>query len=131
MVNMENSVPWLFWLFPLALAIHNVEEALWLPAWSKSAGRFHKPVGTFEFVFAAVVLTDLLVVVTILSGSSGKQGLVTYLFFAFNFIVLLNVFFPHLAATAVLKKYCPGLLTGILLIVPITGFLLLFGYHNR
>lgn len=104
---MENSVPWLFWLFPLAFAIHNVEEALWLPAWSKSAGRFHKPVGTFEFVFAAVVLTDLSAVVTILSGSSGKQGQATYLFFAFNFMMLLNVFFPHLAATAVLKKYLP------------------------
>ena len=31
-------IPWFFWLFPVAFAIHNAEEALCLPAFSKSAG---------------------------------------------------------------------------------------------
>ena len=120
-------MPWFFWLFPLAFAVHNIEEALFLPGWSKSAGRFHKPVGEFEFVFALVVLTTASVVITVLAGSAGKQTLPSYLFFAFNFGMLVNVFYPHLTATIVLKRYCPGLFTGVLFLVPTTGYLLLYG----
>jgi hypothetical protein len=127
---MEISIPWLFWLFPVAFAIHNIEEALWLPAWSKSAGKFHKPVGTFEFRFAVLALTALSVTITLWFCLSGKQSPASYLFFAFNFVMLLNVLFPHFAATVTLRKYCPGLLTGVLLLAPTTGYLLLFGYHH-
>ena len=69
---MDNSAPWFFWLVPLACALHNIEEALFLPAWAKSAGTFHKPVGVVEFVFAIVVLTTVEVVITILASFSGK-----------------------------------------------------------
>jgi ABC-type uncharacterized transport system permease subunit len=44
--------------------------------------------------------------------------------------MLINVFFPHLVATIVLKKYCPGLLTGILFLIPTTVYILLFGYSK-
>jgi hypothetical protein len=128
---METSLPWFFWLFPAAFAIHNIEEALWLPAWSKSAGRFHKPVATFEFVFALIVITAISVILTVLFYSAGKQSLASYLYFAFNFGMFFNVFVPHLAATIVLKKYCPGLLTGLLFLVPTTLFILWYGYENE
>jgi hypothetical protein len=123
--------PWVFWLFPTAFAIHNIEEALWLPAWSQSAGRFHKPVGAFEFRFALVVLTSIAVVITALLCASGKQSIPSYLFFAFSFGMLVNVFAPHLTATLVLRRYCPGLLTGLLVVMPTTGFLLWFGYTKE
>jgi hypothetical protein len=127
---MKAPFPWFFWLFVAAFAFHNLEEALLLPAWTKAAGRFHKTVGTFEFVFALLVLTAASVVITVLFHSYGKQSLPAYLFFAFNFAMLVNVFFPHLAATIVLKKYCPGLLTGLLLVAPTTAFLLRYGYEH-
>lgn len=101
---METSVPWIFWLFPVVFAIHNLEEAVYLPHWSKSAGKFHKPIGAFEFRFAVIVLTAMSVVITIVFYMTGKQSIASYLFFAFNFGMLLNVFFPHLAATIVLWR---------------------------
>jgi hypothetical protein len=128
---MENSTPWFFWLFPLTFAVHNIEEALFLPAWSKSAGRFHKPVGVFEFVFTLVVLTTASVIITVLAGSAGKQTLPSYLYFAFNFGMLVNVLYPHLTATIVLKKYCPGLSTGMLFLVPTTGYLLFYRFDHH
>jgi hypothetical protein len=128
---MESSIPWFFWLFPAIFTIHNIEEALWLPAWSKSAGRFHKPVDTFEFVFALIVLTALSVVITVWFYSAGKQSPAAYLYFAFNFGMFVNVFAPHLAATIILKKYCPGLMTGLLLLVPTTFLILRYGYQNE
>jgi hypothetical protein len=127
----ETPLPWFFWLFPLAFAVHNIEEALWLPGWSQSAGRFHKPVGAFEFRFALIVLTLFATVITSFLYSSGKQTFPSYLFFAFNFGMLLNVVVPHLAATIVLKKYCPGLLSGIFLLLPTTAALLWYGYQHK
>ena len=44
-------------LFALAVTLHNLEEALLLPTWSRSAGRWHHPVGAREFRFAVAVLT--------------------------------------------------------------------------
>jgi hypothetical protein len=128
---METSISWFFWLFPIAFAIHNTEEALWFPAFSKSAGKFHKPVGTFEFAFAVSILTLFSIIITFLFFINGKQSFACYLYFAFNFGMLINVFFPHLVATIVLKKYCPGLLTGILFLIPTTVYILLFGYGNE
>ena len=63
---MQSVIPWFFWLFPIAFTIHNIEEALWLPAFSKSAGKFHKPVNSFEFAFALIILTLLSIIITFL-----------------------------------------------------------------
>jgi hypothetical protein len=128
---METSVPWFLWLFPIAFTIHNIEEAFFLPKWSKTAGKFAKPVNTFEFVFALIILTTISIIITALSFSYGKQSFPIYLFFTFNFGMLLNVLFPHITATIVLKKYSPGLLTGIFFLAPITISLLLYGYNNE
>jgi len=64
----EMSFPLLSWLFAVAITIHNLEEALWLPAWSQSAGRWHHPVGAREFRFAVGVLTTLAYIAACLSN---------------------------------------------------------------
>jgi len=128
---METSLSWFFWLFPISFALHNIEEALWFPVFSKSAGKFHKPVDTFEFVFAVTILTLFSIVITFLFFINGKQSLACYLYFAFNFGMLINVFFPHLVATIVLRKYCPGLVSGILFLIPSTIYILSYGYENE
>lgn len=112
------------WLFPLAITIHNIEEALRLPEWSARAARFHKPVGAFEFRFAVVVLTLLGYLVTVLSFFHGKGSVATGLFCAYCLAMLLNAFMPHLAATIALRRYAPGLATGLLINVPVTAWLL-------
>jgi len=117
-----------FWLFPVAFALHNIEEALWMPAFSQRAGGFHKAVGTFEFLFALIPITFLGVVITLWFCMAGKASLACYLFFAFNLCMLVNVFFPHVAATIVLRRYCPGLATGGVLLAPVTLYLLWLGY---
>ena len=44
-------------LFAAAVTIHNIEEAVRLPGWSRSAGRFHVAVTARSFRFAVTVLT--------------------------------------------------------------------------
>jgi hypothetical protein len=54
-VTFEN----LYFLFLLAVTLHNLEEAVWLPDWSQQAGRWHRPVEKIPFRFAVLVLTLL------------------------------------------------------------------------
>jgi len=112
------------WLFPIVITIHNIEEAVWLPAWSVHASRFHRPVGAFEFRFAVTVLTLLGYVITYLSAIHGSGSAATGLFCAYCLAMLLNALVPHLAATIVLRRYAPGLATGLLLNVPVTAWIL-------
>ena len=123
-------MPWIFWLFPIAFAIHNIEEAIWLPDYSKSASKFQKPVERFEFAFAVITLTILSFIITALFYFNGKLSFTGYLYFAFNFGILINVFFPHVTATLVLRKYSPGLLTGLLFLLPTTAYILIYGFEQ-
>ena len=115
------------WLFPAAITIHNLEEAIWLPGWSPTAGRWHAEVGAFEFRFAVVVLTALAWVVTGLSIAGGPGSLGAYLFGAYVAAMLINVVLPHLAATIGLRRYAPGLATALLLNAPVCTWILYAG----
>lgn len=51
----------------ISFIIHNLEEAIWLPNWSKYAGKYHKPVQTNEFLFALIIITILGIILTFLT----------------------------------------------------------------
>ena len=110
------------WLFAAAVTIHNVEEAIFLPDWSQTAGRWHAPIGAAEFRFAVVVLTLSAYVCAGLSTAGSVIG--TYLLCGYALAMLLNVFIPHLAATAVMRRYAPGTATAVCLNLPITVLLI-------
>jgi hypothetical protein len=107
------------WLFTVAVAAHNAEEAIWLPAWSKTASKWHPP----EFRFATVVLTLLANLAAALAGR-GKGSAGAYLAAGYALAMLLNVLFPHLLATLALRRTMPGTVTAVLLIMPASAALL-------
>ena len=113
------------WLFALALTLHNLEEAIWLPKWSQHAGRWHPKVSKFQFRFAVLVLTLLAYGIVLWSYWGGKGSLGDYLLSGYAFTMLLNAFFPHLIASIVLRRCAPGLFTALGLNVPVM-FMLLF-----
>ena len=114
----------LVWLFALAITVHNLEEAIWLPSWSKTAGRWHHPVNTGEFRFAVLVLTVLGYAVAALATFAGKESAGAYLIAGYALAMLLNVVFPHLLATIVMRRYAPGTITALFLNLPVTALLL-------
>lgn len=118
------------WLFVLAVAAHNLEEAIWLPAWSKTAGRWHPGVGKTEFRFAVFVLTALAAVAAWLATVRGKGSFGAYLVAGYALAMLLNVIFPHLLATVVLRRYMPGTPTAVLFILPVTAGLIMCGIRD-
>jgi hypothetical protein len=112
------------WLFPVAITLHNLEEAIWLPAWSKHAGRWHREVRPPVFRFAVSVLTVLAYAVTSWSVSEGPETVATYLLCGYALAMLLNVLFPHVIASIALRRYMPGLGSALLLNLPVTFLLL-------
>jgi hypothetical protein len=128
------TFPVLTWLFVLAIAAHNLEEAVWLPAWSRRAssqgawaqrsGRWRYPVGAAEFRFAVLVLTAAAAAAALTASLGGKGGLGAYLVSGYALAMLLNVVFPHVLACLALREYAPGTLTALLLNAPASALLL-------
>ena len=108
------------YFFLLGFCLHNLEEGLWLPEWSKHAQRFSRVVEPGEFRFAVVVVTSLGIGLTFLHRLLRQQlpG-VEYVYGGFVGMMMVNAFLPHLAATIALRRYAPGTLTGLILNVPI------------
>ena len=115
---------YLLLFFPLAITLHNIEEALWLPQWSKHAARFHPPVEKREFHFALIIITAFAYLATFLTLLFPDSIYITRMFYGFLGAMIINAFFPHLVATIVLKRYAPGLFTGLFLIIPINSILI-------
>ena len=111
------------WLFPVVVAVHNAEEAIWLPGWSKRAVLWHSPVTPGSFRFAAALFTVLAFAVTWLSAESGKQTVWAYLTFGYIAAMLANVLIPHVVLTVALRNYMPGLATAVLLNLPVLSLL--------
>lgn len=118
-------------LFLMSYTLHNLEEGIWLPKWSKYAGRYHPQVANNEFHFALMILTIFgygLTFLFLIAG--GSNELIRYLYFGFILMMCLNALFPHLLATIVLKKYAPGTVTGLFLNLPV-GLYVIFGKYGE
>lgn len=118
------------WVFALAVSLHNLEEAHYLPTWSNGGSRWQRPVGVREFRFAVIILTLWLYALNVWADRSGAGSLPVYLLAGYAFAMLLNVFVPHVVMTVLLRRYMPGLATGFLCILPATVGLLYIGLQS-
>jgi hypothetical protein len=118
------------WIVALVSTLHNLEEAILLPAWSRTAGRWHHPVEKGEFRFAVLVLALLTYAAVGRALLGGREGIGAYLLTGYALAMLLNVFVPHLLATLALLRYAPGTATGLLLNLPATSLLLSHAFRE-
>ncbi len=113
-------------IFLLGFTIHNIEEAIWLPQWSKSAKRFHEPVESNQFIFAVIIVTIIGYILTVLDILAGYPGnIFNYLYLGFVGMMGVNSIFPHLLSTILLRRYAPGLITAVFLNLPLSLVLIL------
>lgn len=116
-------------LFAAAVTVHNLEEAIWLPGWSKHAGRYHVPVTARQFRFAVLALT--LLAWAVVGWSALGSSFADYLVSGYALAMLVNVVFPHLAATFAMRRYAPGTVTAVLFNLPVTALLLQQGFAEE
>ncbi|WP_226793629.1 HXXEE domain-containing protein [Bacillus sp. B1-b2] len=108
----------------MAITLHNLEEAIWLPKWSQHSSQFQKAVSSSEFRFAVIVITLLAYLSAFSYSYIPSSNLTKWIFIGFLGSMIINAIFPHLVATVLMKKYAPGLLTGLLLNIPINLFII-------
>ena len=120
----------LLWFFPIAVTLHNAEEAIWFPEWTKRTSRWPAPVEPGVFRFAAVVFTIVAFAVTWLSARSGKQTVWTYLAFGYMVAVIANALVPHIALTLAMRRYMPGVVTGAFLNLPVLSLLVVLALRE-
>lgn len=113
----------LCWLFALGVLVHNAEEALLLPQWSASAGRWHPVVAAAEFQFAVAVLSLVVILCAWAASTGGARSLGAYLLTGYALAMVLNVFFPHVLASLWLRTYAPGTATALAFNLPLGGWL--------
>ncbi len=111
-------------LFCFAITLHNIEEAIWLPRWSQTSSQFQKPITTSEFHFAVIVIIILAYLAAFSYLYIPESNLTKWIFIGFLGSMIFNAIFPHLVATVLMKKYAPGLLTGLLLNIPINSLVI-------
>ena len=104
-----------YFLFPALFMLHELEEIIWMPAFVKKlSAQF--PNNRFlsyytPFTFNAIVLEQFLILLLSLFLSHWFSNFTIYVTIVIAYIYHV---FGHLIQTIVLRKYVPGLLTGIL-----------------
>jgi hypothetical protein len=119
----------LIWILAISETIHNIEEAIWLPDLFQSKNILHSLVSPFEFRFATIIIT-LLIYWIIYYFVQYKNNLSRYLMCGTLFMILFNVFMPHIIASVLLLKYVSGIISGIILNIPVTFYLLRRGFKE-
>lgn len=108
----------LYWLFALAITVHNLEEGLFLPAYAGATSRFSGRVTPFAFRFALVVLTAVAYVVVGLAVAGNL--LATQLLAGIAAVMVVNAVVPHLALTVAFRRYAPGTGTALCIMLPLS-----------
>lgn len=126
MDNILNIV----YIFPIAITLHNIEEALWLPKWSQHAAKYQKPVKRNEFHFAVLCVTILAYLISFSYVFNSHIEIIKYAFWGFVGAMIINAVFPHLIATIVLRKYAPGVLTGVFINIPFFSLMITYAIKS-
>ena len=114
-----------FWMFVLASLVHIGEEYFFPGGFIQSVQRFNpRYASAFTLQFAVLVNSAFLLLVTV-GAFIGERSLV----FSLSIAALLFInSLAHLAGTIITRHYLPGVISGLLLYIPlsVTAFLLYF-----
>ncbi len=112
-------------VFMFCLTLHNIEEALWLTQWqSKHMPNARRIVQKEHFIFAAVGISVLGCLAAGLHLLYPDEPCFKYAFAGFVGAMLFNAIIPHLLMTIIHRSYCPGVFTGLCLILPLHSLIL-------
>jgi len=104
-----------YFLFPALFMLHELEEIVWMPSFVKKISTQNPNNRTLSyytpFGFNAIVLEQFLILMTSLYLSYQFNN---YTIYATIIIAYIYHVLGHLIQTIVIRKYVPGLLTGIL-----------------
>ena len=106
-------------VFMFCLTLHNTEEALWFTDWqTKNLPKSQTTPNKKHFIFSVIGITALGYLAAGLFLLYPDVKVPEYAFIGFVGAMVINAAIPHLFFTAIYRKYCPGVFTGCVLIIP-------------
>lgn len=103
-----------YFLFPALFMLHELEEIIWMPSFVKKLSAQFPDIRFLSyytpFTFNAIVMEQFLILLLSLFLSYQFSN---YTIYATIVIAYIYHVFGHLIQTIVIRKYVPGLLTGI------------------
>jgi hypothetical protein len=122
------------WLFPIAVTLHNGEEAIWMVKWVNRhpewLGMVFLP-DAAEIRVSLFVLTAAAFAVTYASWRKGAGSVWAYLLFGYVVSMLANVFIPHLSGALMFESYTPGVVTAVVINLPVMSYLAFRAVRER
>jgi hypothetical protein len=128
----------------LALAAHNLEEALYAPDWALAnkdlLTRYARAslVETWAssgFRLSLLGLTIVLLALAVAAARAPEQSAVVYLLLGVLAVFAANALFPHIAGAVALRGYVPGVVTAIAFVLPVATWVFISslrdGYATR
>ena len=106
------------WLVACAIVVHNIEEMLWLPAWTAKPDHWMTPLVPHEFGFAALVLSAFVIVLSAALSLDFHAHIMLPIFTGYAVAMVANALVPHLALSIKTRSYMPGTATGLFLVLP-------------
>ena len=104
-----------YFLFPALFMLHELEEIIWMPSFVEKLSTHFSDNRILSyytpFTFNAIVLEQFLILLLSLFLSYQFNNFTIYITIVIAYIYHV---FGHLIQTVVIRKYVPGLLTGIL-----------------
>lgn len=119
------------WLLIPAIALHNFEEWLTFPIYGETGAviaaklGIPRPETSWPALQFGLVLVTVLPALAIIFGARRNERWGDWLVCATGSIFLANVFLPHLPAALIVGGYTPGLLTALLVNLPLVSLLLM------
>jgi hypothetical protein len=114
----------LMWILPLLASLHNLEELMTMGAfwrdnlWIQSLPFYNLIQSTdLQFAVSVTILTIIVVLITYFAVKNPQKGKLMDLFVLILLLIFVNAFI-HLIQALLFISYVPGLITGLLLIVP-------------
>jgi len=129
----------LLWLVPIFISVHNLEEALFMPAIlerrnSSIPNFLHgllPPITYRQFLLALFIMTAIPYLIAWFANLEEEQaGTGTLLLFSVQVMMLVNVF-AHAGMAMFLGGYAPGVFTAILINLPFSVYLLHHAVRKR
>ena len=110
----------------VSFIFHNIEEAISICSYPiQSPISFIKPASCSQFLWAVSIMSLIVVVLFIAAIRTKQHAFNLFISTAIASGLVLNVFIPHIAAAIYSLNYTPGLVTAVLLNLPL-GFITLF-----
>jgi hypothetical protein len=122
------------WLVPVFALLHNLEEALTMPAYAplmrhRLAGLVPRGLlaatEDLSWFYLALVIVTVIPLLVVLVATTGKpkRGAVWAVVLVQS-VFLVNVFVPHVPAALMLGGYAPGVVTALLIQLPYSLYFL-------